>query len=163
MISPSWIAIAIPHNRDAVTLSEPVPLVLVPFMGERGVPWCRSCEQGQDGLFFDTGMRCLGSPKNALHSDKAGKGGVRHLLSMHPYIDPLLNRLRCWTGKWDIQYWPKVTHAMKRASPVGCNACNARIQRVLHGVLHRIYYSTVAYMKRASSVQHPRSIRTTFA
>jgi hypothetical protein len=48
---------------------------------------------------------------------------------------------------------------MKRASHVGSNACNARIQRVLH----RICYSNVAHMKRASSVQHPRNIRTTFA
>jgi hypothetical protein len=55
--------------------------------------------------------------------------------------------------KWwiNIQYWPKVTHAMKRASHVGCNAFKARIQRVLH----RICYSNVAHMKRASSVQHP--------
>jgi hypothetical protein len=63
---------------------------------------------------------------------------------------------------------------MKRASHVGCNACNARIQRVLHricysNVAHRfimriayyearftsICYSNVAHMmKRASSVQH---------
>jgi predicted nucleic acid-binding Zn ribbon protein len=38
----------------------------------------------------------------------------------------------------------KSTHAMKRASHVGCNACNVRIQRVLH----RICYSNVAHMKR---------------
>jgi hypothetical protein len=73
-----------------------------------------------------------------------------------------------------VQYWPKVTHAMKHASHVGCNACNARVQRVLHRicysnvahmkrVLHCICYSNVAHMKRASSVQHPRNIRTTFA
>jgi predicted nucleic acid-binding Zn ribbon protein len=42
-------------------------------------------------------------------------------------------------------YWPKVTHDMKRASHVGCNACNARIQLVLH----RICYSNVAHVKRA--------------
>jgi hypothetical protein len=47
----------------------------------------------------------------------------------------------------------KSTHAMKRASHVGCNACNARIQRVLH----HICYSNVAHMKRASSVQHSRN------
>jgi hypothetical protein len=52
-----------------------------------------------------------------------------------------------------------VTHAMKRASHVGCNACNARIQRVLL----RICYSNVAQFKCASSVHDPRNIRTTFA
>jgi hypothetical protein len=58
-----------------------------------------------------------------------------------------------------LQYWPKVTRAVKRASHVGCEACNARIQRVLH----RICYPNVAQMKRASSVHHPRNIRTTSA
>jgi hypothetical protein len=78
---------------------------------------------------------------------------------------------------------------MKRASHVGCNACNGRIQRVLHRicysnvahwhmkrvlhricysnvahwhmkrVLHRICYSNVAHMKRA----YPYNIRVTFA
>jgi hypothetical protein len=43
---------------------------------------------------------------------------------------------------------------MKRASHVGCNACDARIQRVLH----RICNSNIAHMKRASSVQHTRDI-----
>jgi hypothetical protein len=36
----------------------------------------------------------------------------------------------------NVQYWPKVTHAMKRASHVECNACNARIQRVLHRICY---------------------------
>jgi hypothetical protein len=53
-----------------------------------------------------------------------------------------------------IQYWPKVTHAMKRASHVGCNACNARIQRVLH----RPFAIWMSRMNRASSVQHMRDI-----
>jgi hypothetical protein len=50
-----------------------------------------------------------------------------------------------------------------RASHVGCNACNARIQRILH----RICYSNVAHSKRGSSVyiriafaQHSHNIRT---
>jgi hypothetical protein len=34
-----------------------------------------------------------------------------------------------------IQYWPKVTHAKKRASHVGCNV-HARIQRVLHRICY---------------------------
>jgi hypothetical protein len=58
-----------------------------------------------------------------------------------------------------IQYWPNVTHAMKRAPHVGCNACNARIQCVLH----RICYSNVGHMKRASYAWHMHGIRTTFA
>jgi hypothetical protein len=48
---------------------------------------------------------------------------------------------------------------MKRVSHVGCNACNARIQRVLH----RIFYSNVAHMKHVLSIQHTRDIRTTSA
>jgi hypothetical protein len=44
---------------------------------------------------------------------------------------------------------------MERASHVGCNAYDARIQRVIH----RICYSNVANMKHASSVQHTRDIR----
>jgi hypothetical protein len=44
-------------------------------------------------------------------------------------------------------------------SHVVCNACNARIQRILH----RICHSNVAHMKRASSVPHPSNIRTTSA
>jgi hypothetical protein len=67
--------------------------------------------------------------------------------------DKLFHKLRLY-----LQYWPKVTHAMKRASHVGCNACNARI----HRVLHRIWHSNVAHMKRASSVQHPGNIHIIF-
>jgi hypothetical protein len=96
------------------------------------------------------------------------------------------NPLKCTKMDWnypygnirvaitDLQYWPKVTQAKKRASHVGCNACNARIQRVSHRicysnvahmkrVLNRVCYSNVAHIKRASSVHHPRNIRTTFA
>jgi hypothetical protein len=54
----------------------------------------------------------------------------------------------------NVQYWPKVTHAMKRTSQAGCNACDARFRRVLH----RICYSNVAHMKRASCVQHLRGM-----
>jgi hypothetical protein len=53
-----------------------------------------------------------------------------------------------------IQYCPKVTIAMKRTSHAGCNACDAHFRRVLH----RICYSNVADMKRASWVQHLRGI-----
>jgi hypothetical protein len=59
----------------------------------------------------------------------------------------------------DLHAGPESVMLMKRASHVGYNACNARIQHVLH----RICYSNVAHMKRASSVQHPCNIPTTFA
>jgi hypothetical protein len=59
-----------------------------------------------------------------------------------------------------IQYWPKVTHAKKRTSHVGCNACNARFRRVLHRIC---YYSNFAHMKRASCVQHLRGMCAGYA
>jgi hypothetical protein len=59
-----------------------------------------------------------------------------------------------WFSVCDKQYWPKVTHAKKRTSHAGCNACDARFRRVLH----RICYSNVAHMKRASCLQHLRGM-----
>jgi hypothetical protein len=59
----------------------------------------------------------------------------------------------CFNSGW-IQFWPKVTHAKKRTSHAGCNACDSRFLRVLH----RICYSNVAHTKRASCVQHLRGI-----
>jgi hypothetical protein len=65
----------------------------------------------------------------------------------------------------------KVTHAMKRASHVGCNACNARIQRVLHRICYtrmlRIwsayYIAFATRMSRIWSAPHLYNIRVTFA
>jgi hypothetical protein len=47
------------------------------------------------------------------------------------------------------QYWPKVTHAKKRTSHAGCNACDARFTS--HLLLE-------CQMKRASCVQHLRGM-----
>jgi hypothetical protein len=61
--------------------------------------------------------------------------------------------LFCYTLR-TLQYWPKVTHAKKRSTRAGCNACDARFRRVLH----RICNSKVAHMKRASCVHHLRGM-----